>query len=122
MAETNKDTKDKGGEGGGKPPEPPKPNERPLESEAERVYKGEIAALKEELTVERAKTKALEELLTEQEKARAANSVKRGTGKIAVAKLLILGDGRRQIPKGGSLKESELAGLTEGVHFEFVDG
>lgn len=112
----NKNDKDKGAGDGGKPPE-----QKPLEAEAERVLRGEIEALKEALKVEQAKSKALEELLSEQEKARADAKVKLGNGKIAAAKMMILGEGRREIPKGGSLKQSELDGLTEGVHFEFVD-
>jgi len=105
----------------GKPPE----GTRPLDSETERVLRGELADLREKLRLADEKNEALESLLEEQEKARAAAKAKKSTGpKVPLAKIEILGEGRRVIKVGSQLRQSELEGLTEGVHYDLgaLDG
>lgn len=68
----------------------------------------------EQLRVAEAKAKALELV---------ANTVKLAESngsKAPRAKLQLLGDGRRTVLPGMALTQSELVGLTEGVHFELV--
>lgn len=101
-----------------KKPEPPKP----LNADVEKDLRAEIAILKSKLAEAEAQNKALEGLLDEQEKARAAAKAKKGDGpKIPRAKMQILGEGRRVIAKGAALRSTELDGLVLGEHYELAD-
>lgn len=88
----------------------------------EAELRAEIALLKEELARVSAANRTLEELLAEQEKARAAKAAKKASGpKTPVAKVAIIGEGRRQVKPGQGLRLVECEGLVEGVHFELVE-
>jgi len=103
----------------------PLEGQKPLDSESERVLRGELADLREKLRLSEEKNEALESLLEEQEKARAAAKAKKQNGPLVpLAKIEILGEGRRVIKAGSQLRQSELDGLTEGVHYGFgvLDG
>jgi hypothetical protein len=92
---------------------------KPLATDVEKDLRSQIGELKRELGLEQAKSKALEELLAEQDKARVDAKAKKGVGPTVPRALVqILGEGRRVIQKGGQLRQSELDGLTMGEHFE----
>lgn len=107
-----------------KPSDEPKtetPIVRPVSADIEKELRGTIARLQDELANSQSEAKALNELLAEQEKSRADAKAKKLAGpRGPVAKVAILGEGRRWVKPGQSLKQSELDGLTEGEHFEFA--
>lgn len=102
-----------------KPVDAPKP---PQTADSEREKDVLIARLQgdvKRLTAEIEARDALDKERAEAEaKAKAAKVA--FAVKVPVALVSMLGEGRRQIAPKSQLRDSELAGLTEGVHFEFV--
>lgn len=125
MAEPNKPATDdsKNDKPDGKKPEPPAV--KSLSVDTEKELRAEVAVLKEKLQLVEGQNKALEELLAEQETARAAAKAKKESGpRVPLAKIAIIGEGRRHIAPGSQLRQGEIGGLTEGVHYELgaLDG
>lgn len=107
-----------------KPDETPKtdaPAIRPMSADTEKELRATIARLQDDLATSQAEVRALNELIAEQEKARADAKAKKLAGPTGpIALVQILGEGRRVVKPGQSLKQSELDGLTEGEHFKLA--
>lgn len=101
------------GAGDGKPPSGADENESAIV----------IGRLKAEVTELKAQLAAYVELDAERDAAeKKAKSDKKGKAlKVAIAKVQVLGDGRRTVEIGKRLTDTEVEGLTEGVHFDLVD-
>lgn len=123
MAEPNKPADDK--PKSENKPEAPAPTVKPLTADVEKDLRAQVARLQHDLALKESECKALSELLAEQEKARAEAKAKKAAGpKVPIAKVRILGEGRRWIEVGAQLRASEAASLVEGVHFDMgaLDG
>jgi hypothetical protein len=95
---------------------------KPLSVDVEKDLRAENSILKEKLHLAETQNKALEELIADLEKARSEKAAKKSGGpKIARALQPTLGEGRRQIAKGGALRATELEGLVEGEHYTMSD-